>query len=104
MKRHGSWNIEIDRDEQPDYNFYAVTFYRIGRNEPVARVNARIYMSFEEVAKDITVDRLDEDAIGDIDDSEFLEIAETEVNSLPEFQEYVLFPGVMPNPFHKDQL
>jgi hypothetical protein len=103
MKRHGSWNVEVDRDEQPDNSYYAVTFYRIGKREPVARVNARIYTNFGERANEVSVDRLKPDDLKSVDDSEFLEIAETEVNSLPGFQEYVLFPGVMPNPFGKEE-
>jgi hypothetical protein len=102
MKRHGKWNVDIERDEQPDYNFYHVTFYDRPSVDAAARVHARVYTNFGESAKEVHVERLKPDALQNIDDSELVEIAEIEVNCLPEFQEYVLFPTAISNPFHKE--
>ncbi|MCW3058852.1 MAG: hypothetical protein JWQ02_673 [Capsulimonas sp.] len=96
MKRHDQWNVTVDMEEQPDYNFYTVDFQGHKSGEDVARVTARIYTNFDIKVNNVQVERLDEDALKDTPDSRLIEIAEIEINSVPGLGRYVEIPGSHP--------
>ena len=97
MAHSGKWEASAAREEVPDHNRYTVDIVPHGKEEAVARVTADIYTPTTALTN-VSLERLQPDAVKDVPDAELLKLAEIAVNERPGLPMYVLFPGASVQP------